>query len=116
MSLPNESSFDPELWVPAPAFMRVKEFSERMVCSIEHILNLIRDGEIEVPVELQKSAPSGAAMRIPRASLVNFLRARSDLKAVAAANPKPTFNKKSTRRPAALPNDRKSGKQKAVKP
>ncbi len=82
MSAPNQS-FDPETWLPPPPFMRVKEFGERMCCSTKHILNLIRSGAIVVPQELQDSAPSGASMRIPRASLVDFLNERMNIKAVA---------------------------------
>lgn len=101
MSAPNQSSFDPETWLPSPRFMRVKEFAERMCCSTTHILNLIKDGAIVVPQELKDSAPSGPSMRIPRASLVDFLNERKNIKAVAAANPKPVYNAASKRKPKA---------------
>ena len=78
---PNESNdssrFDPEEWLPQQPFFRVHEFGKRMCCSSAHISNLVQEGEIVVPQELQDSAPSRAAMRIPRASLVDFLRRRS---------------------------------------
>ncbi len=109
---PNQSSFDPETWLPPPPFMRVKEFGERMCCSSKHILNLVRANAIKVPQELQDSAPSGPSMRIPRASLVDFLNERMNIKAVAAANPRPKFRPESIRRPRN-PKGPRNGAQRA---
>ncbi len=113
MSAPRESSFHPETWLPPPPFMRVIEFAKRMCCSSKHIINLIRDGAIKVPQELQDSAPSWASMRIPRASLVDFLSERMNIKAVAAANPRPKYSRKSIRRPrsGADPKRKRDGRE-----
>ena len=102
MSKPNESArgaFDIESLVPQEPFMRVFQFATWMSVSYHHVVNLIKSGDLKVPEELQKSAPSKRAMRIPRAAVVEFLNARRNLKAVAAANPKPKYNKASVRRP-----------------
>jgi hypothetical protein len=77
VTTPNESTLDWEKLVPPPAFMRVNQFAKWLWCTDTHIIRLIRSGEIEVPQELQKSAPSGPSMRIPRASIVKFLTVRS---------------------------------------
>lgn len=79
MSEPNEHRLDVEALVPQTTFVRVMDFAQQWRCSIHHILNLIKSGDIVVPQALQNSAPSRSAMRIPRASLIAFLRERSSL-------------------------------------
>ena len=100
MSTPNENvrpPFDWESIVPPDKFMRVTHFAKWLECSTHHILNLIRSGEIQVPQELQKSAPSGAAMRIPRESILKFLEARSSRTRIAERNRKKAQRRKGKR-------------------
>ncbi len=66
-------------WIPAVPFMRVHQFAKFFSVSNGHVLSLIREGSIKVPKALQESAPSGPAMRIPRASIIKFVRQRSSL-------------------------------------
>lgn len=70
---------DPETWVPSAPFMRVIHCAPFLSYTANHVLSLIREGIIKVPKKLQKSAPSGPAMRIPRASIIKFVRERSSL-------------------------------------
>jgi hypothetical protein len=100
MSEPNEltdqPSFDWDGCVPQDKFMRVNALAKFFACSTQHISNLIRAGEIDVPKELQESAPSRAAMRVPRASIVDFCKRRSSSEWREAQPPYGVPNKRLT--------------------
>ena len=81
MSAPNESRLaaplDVENIIPKVPFIRIQQLAKIVACSPQHVVHLIENGDIVVPAELQSSAPSKTAIRIPRESLINFMRERS---------------------------------------
>ena len=62
---PNRKSF--------PVF----EIAKDLWCSVQHVLNLIKQGEIRVPQENIDRAKSPAAIQVPREAYVDFLRRRT---------------------------------------
>jgi hypothetical protein len=73
--------------------------AKRWKLSDEHWINLIDSGELKLCVDLRTPGSSRSALRITRASLLEFLHRRKDLAAVAAANPRPKYREESKRRP-----------------
>jgi predicted DNA-binding transcriptional regulator AlpA len=81
------SRFDPESFVPhTQRAFRVDQIAELLVVTVNHILNLIKQGEIAVPKERIDSAPSGASILVPRESLVRFVKRRRNSPTRLAAN------------------------------
>jgi len=81
------SQFDPESFVPRTQnSFRVDQVAELFAVTVNHILNLIKQGEIVVPKERIDSAPSGASILVPRQSLVRFVKRRQNSPARLAAN------------------------------
>lgn len=72
-----QPDFDAEKFVPELPFVRVTQIAELLTVTNNHILSLIKERVIKVPKKLQASAPSGPAMRVPRKSVVDFVRRRS---------------------------------------
>lgn len=70
-------TFDHGSWVPGVPFLRAFEIAALLLVTDKHIISLIREGAIKVPKKLQESAQSGPAMRVPRESVVAFVRQRS---------------------------------------
>ena len=69
---------DPESFVPqTQQAFRVDQVAKLFQVSVNHVLNLIKQGEIVVPEERIDSAPSGPSMLVPRANIVDFVRRRS---------------------------------------
>jgi len=69
--------FDVEAFIPKLPFIRLDQLARHFSVSVEHLYRLVIDGEIEVPQELLDSAPSRPCIRVPRASVVDFVRRRS---------------------------------------
>jgi hypothetical protein len=55
---------------------RLDEIAKRWCCSVAHIWNLIKDGEIKVPAENIKRARSRPCILVPRSAIVDFIRRR----------------------------------------
>lgn len=72
-----QPDFDAEEFVPALPFIRVTQIADLLTVTDKHVLSLIWEGLIKVPKKLRESAPSGPAMRVPRKSVVEFVRERS---------------------------------------
>lgn len=97
MSASQPDPTDPETWVPSAPFMRVNTFAKLFSITDRHVVSLIKEGILKVPKKLQESAPSGPSMRIPRASIIKFVRQRSSLT-------------RQERRPASVPRKKKGRK------
>lgn len=79
--------FDAESFVPqTQRSFRVDQVAELLEVTVNHILNLIKHGEIVVPKEQIDSAPSGASILVPRESIVRFVRRRRNSPARLASN------------------------------
>lgn len=78
--------------------------AKRWCVSDEHWHNLIDDGEMMLAIDLLRTGSSRSLRRVTRASLLEFLNRRKDLKAVAEANPKPAYRAQSKRKPKARLN------------
>jgi hypothetical protein len=72
------SAFDADTFVPrSQQSFRVDQVAKLFAVTVNHILNLIKQAEIVVPQERINSAPSGASILVPRASIVDFVRRRT---------------------------------------
>jgi hypothetical protein len=74
-------TFDIESFVgPAESFA-VHRIAKLFCCSVQHVRDLIEEGSIKVPVEeialAQSKKKTWTAARIPRQSLIKFLRIRT---------------------------------------
>lgn len=67
--------FDAEL-PPNMAFFPVWFLAKLWHCSVQHVLNLVDSGELPVPVDLRGKAATKTMIRVPRASVVEFLNRR----------------------------------------
>lgn len=68
-------NFDDEL-PPKMDFFPVWFLAKLWHAHRQHIVNLIDSGELKVPVDLRNKASSRAMIRVPRASVVEFLTRR----------------------------------------
>jgi hypothetical protein len=66
-----------ELIPRTQAVFRVDQIAKQLQCSVNHIFNLITEGEIVVPQERIASASSRASILVDRESIVDFVRRRS---------------------------------------
>jgi hypothetical protein len=81
------SYLDAESFVPdTQRSYRVDQIAELLAVTVNHILNLIKQGELVVPKERIDSAPSGASILVPRESFVHFVKRRRNSPARLAAN------------------------------
>lgn len=81
------SAIDAETLVPRTQnSFRVDQVAEFFSVTVNHILKLIKQGEIVVPKERIASAPSGASMLVPRENLVQFVKRRQNSASRLAAN------------------------------
>ena len=70
---------DPENMIPrTQRQFRVDQVAKHFEVSVAHVWNLIKQGEIVVPQERIASAPSRSSILVPRESLVDFVRRRSN--------------------------------------
>jgi hypothetical protein len=67
--------FDAEL-PPKMEFFPVWFLGKLWHCSAQHVINLVDSGELKVPVDLKGKAASKTMIRVPRASVVEFLNRR----------------------------------------
>lgn len=101
MSTPNDSSkltagFDSEL--PDWHFFPLHWLANHLRVTTKHVDTLIATGEIKMALDLRGKASSRATIRIPRKAIVDFLNARRDVEAVAAANPRPKYRSERAKR------------------
>lgn len=79
--------FDPESFVPqTQRSFRVDQVAELFEVTVNHIVRLIKHGEIVVPKERIESAPSGASILVQRESIVRFVQQRRNSPARLRAN------------------------------
>jgi hypothetical protein len=72
------STIDAESFVPnTQRSFRADQVAQLFSASANHIVNLIKSGEIVVPEESIASAPSGPSILVPRESIVDFVRRRT---------------------------------------
>ena len=72
------TALDADTFVPrGQSSFHVDQVAKLFCCTVNHILNLIKHGEIVVPKERIDSAPSGASILVPRESIVDFVRRRT---------------------------------------
>lgn len=87
------TGFDADAWIPkTQSAFRVNQLAEFLEVSSQHLYNLIIAGELKVPAENIERASSRAAIMVPRASIVAFVRHRASsayLKRKAAADRTP---------------------------
>jgi hypothetical protein len=80
---------DPDQWLPpARQSFPLHELAEIFLCSVQHLSNLIEEGELIVPEESIDQTKSRSTIQIPRASVLDFLRRRSSPKFVRRARTK----------------------------
>lgn len=74
----NAIESDPDKWIPADRkSFPVFEIAREWKCTVQHVWNLIKEGEIRVPQENIDRATSRAEIQVPRDAYVDFLRQRS---------------------------------------
>lgn len=67
------SAIDAEAFVPRTQnSFRADQVAKLFSCSANHIVKLIKQGEIAVPEESIANAPSGPSILVPRESIVDF--------------------------------------------
>lgn len=90
-----QSAFDIdfELELPHWDFFPVYWLADRWRVTSRHVFNLIESGELPVAIDLRNKASSRTTIRVPRRSVVHFLKTRKNLNAVALTNPKPKARK-----------------------
>ena len=73
---PSDFDVDFQDHLPRIEFVPVFLLAKLWRCHRQHIINLIDSGELKVPVDLRGKASSKSMIRIPRASVVEFLNRR----------------------------------------
>lgn len=96
-----EFNLDFEAMLPDWDGFPVWWLEKRWKVSDEHWLNLIEDGELKKCVDFRRTGSSRSAIRVTRASLLEFLHRRKDIQAIADANPRPAYREESKRKPKA---------------
>jgi hypothetical protein len=72
------TAIDADAFVPRTQnSFRADQVAKLFPCSANHIVKLIKHGEIVVPKERIDTAPSGASILVPRESIVDFVRGRT---------------------------------------
>jgi hypothetical protein len=90
---------DAESFVPrTQRSFRVDQIAKLLTVTVNHILTLIKEGEIVVPKERIDSAPSGASILIPREGLVHFIQRRGNSPACLPINKRRRQRRKAGRR------------------
>jgi hypothetical protein len=62
--------------LPPQDFFPVWQLARIWKAHRQHVINLIESGELKVPVDLRNKASSRSMIRVPRASVVEFLNRR----------------------------------------
>jgi hypothetical protein len=79
MIMAAQKDFDIDFDAELPAnrnFFPVWELAKSWHCSVQHIINLVESGELKVPVDLKGKSATKTMIRVPRASVVEFLNRR----------------------------------------
>jgi hypothetical protein len=71
-------SVDPDQFIPkTQGNFRLDQVAQIFSCSVNHLFNLIEDGELACPKENIEKAVSRPGILVPRESLCDFVRRRS---------------------------------------
>jgi hypothetical protein len=65
-----------EKLIPNLPFLRLDQLGRLFRVSVEHLYSFVTSGELVVPKELLESAQSRPCIRVPRASIIDFIRRR----------------------------------------